>query len=79
MAELNSIPLLACSRNGKRGISFVCVWGFMAIMTALVMCARSQDSLTSVSMRMVRVVFSTAGFKGGRKQSPKTRATAAQR
>ena len=33
--------------------------GFMALITTLVLCARSQDSLLSVSVRRVHVVFST--------------------
>ena len=41
--------------------------GLMALITALVLCARSQDSLLSVLMRRVHVVFSTAGFMGGGK------------
>ena len=40
------------------------VWFFMALITTLVLCARSQDSLPSASVRRVNVVFSTAGFKG---------------
>ena len=32
---------------------------------AMVLCTRSQDSLLSVSVCRVRVVSSTAGFKGG--------------
>ena len=36
---------------------------FMALITAMVLCARSQDSLLSVSMRRVHVLFSTAEFK----------------
>ena len=39
--------------------------GFMALVTALVLCDKSQDSLLSVSVRRVRIAFSTAGFKGG--------------
>ena len=35
------------------------VWVFMAIITALVLCAKSQDSLLSVSMRRALVVIST--------------------
>ena len=52
----------------------VCV-RFMPLVTAMVLCARFQDSLLSVSVRRVRVVFSTSGFKGGEKQYPKTRET----
>ena len=33
--------------------------GFMAHITAMVLCARSQDSLLSVSVRRVLVVIST--------------------
>ena len=51
----------------------VYAWVFMTLITALVLCARSQDSLLSVSVRNVHVVFSTAGFKGGEKPCPKTR------
>ena len=50
--------------------------GFMAFIATLVLHARSQDSLLSVSVRRVHVVFPTAGFKGGRKPCPKTRETA---
>ena len=45
--------------------------GFMAFMTALVLCARSQDLVLSVSVRRVHVVFSAAGFTGGGKPFPK--------
>ena len=50
---------------------------FMAIITAMVLCARSQDSLSSMSLRRLHVVFSNVGFKGGGKRCPKTRETAA--
>ena len=43
---------------------YVCM-GFMALKTALVLCAMSQDSLLSASVRRLHVVFSTAGLKGG--------------
>ena len=43
--------------------------GFIAPIAALVLCARSQDSLLSASVVEVHVVFSTAGFKGGRIKS----------
>ena len=51
--------------------------GFMELITALVLCARSQYSVLSVSVRRVNVVFLTAGFKDGGKPCPKTRETAA--
>ena len=35
------------------------VRGFMALITTLVLCARSQDSVMSVSVRRVHVVLST--------------------
>ena len=38
---------------------------FMVLITAPVLCVRSQDSL--LSLCRVPVVFSTAGFKGGGK------------
>ena len=54
---------------------YVCM-GFMAlIMTALVLCARSQGSLLSVSVCRVNVVLPTAGFKCGGKTCLKTRKT----
>ena len=56
---------------------YVCV--FMALITAQVLCARSQDSVMSVSVRRVHVVLSIAGFKGGGKPRRKTRETAALR
>ena len=40
----------------------VCVWFFVALMTVMVLCPRSQDSLLSSSM--VKAVFSTTGKKG---------------
>ena len=51
---------------------FVCVF-FMALTTTLVLCARSQDFVISVSVRRVHVVLSTSGFKGGGKPCRKTR------
>ena len=51
---------------------YVCM-GFIELITALILWARSQDSLLSVSGRRVHVVFSTAGFKGGGRPCPKTR------
>ena len=51
----------------------VCVCVFMALITAQVLCARSQDLVMSVSVRRVHVVLSVAGFKGGGKPRPKTR------
>ena len=54
--------------------------GFMALITnTLVLCARSGDSLLSVSVRREHAVFSTAGFTGGRRPCPKARETAALR
>ena len=48
----------------------VCV-GFMALTIAMVLNAESQDSLLSVSVRPVHVVFSTAPFEGEGKPCPK--------
>ena len=48
-------------------------WDFVTLITAMVMCGRSQDSLLSVSVLRVHVVISTVGFKGGGKPCPKTR------
>ena len=53
--------------------------GVMPLITRMVLRARSQDSVLSVSVRREDVVFSTAGFKGGEKPCPKTRATASLR
>ena len=36
---------------------------FMALITATVLCARSRDSLLSVSVCRIHVIFSTVGFK----------------
>ena len=55
---------------------YVCI-GFMAIISAMVLCARFHDSLPSVSVRRVHVVFSTAGLKSGGKSYSKARDTAA--
>ena len=53
--------------------------GCMALITALVLCARSRDFVISVSVRTVHVAFLTAGFKGGRKPCIKTLETTALR
>ena len=45
----------------------MCVYDFMALITAMVLCARSQDSILSTLLSRVHVVFSTTGFKGGGK------------
>ena len=50
---------------------------FMAFITALVLFAKTQDSVLLASVRRVHVAFSTAGFKGGGKPRPRTRETAA--
>ena len=49
----------------------------LALVTTLVLCARSQDLVLSVPVRTVDVVLSTAGFKGRGKPCRKTRETAA--
>ena len=67
---------LSTSLKGK--ITSFCK-GFMALVTALILCARSQGLYLSVSERRVHVVFSTAGFKGGGKPCRKTGETAALR
>ena len=53
--------------------------GFMTLATALVLCARSLDSVLSMLVRRVLVVFSTAGFKGEGKPCLKTCETTALR
>ena len=45
---------------------------FMALLTAVVFYARSQDSFLPPSVCKAHVVFSTAGFKSGGKPCPKT-------
>ena len=57
---------------------YVCI-GFTALITAMVLCARSQDSVLSVSVRKERVVFSTTGFTMRGKPCPKTRESDALR
>ena len=62
----------------RPGDCCVCnIYGFIALKTAMVLCARSQDPLLPVSVCRVLVLFSTAGFKGGEKPCSKTRETAA--
>ena len=56
---------------------YVCV--FVALITTLVLSARSQDLALLVSVRRAYVVFSTVGDKGGGKPCRKTRETAALR
>ena len=50
----------------------------LAFLPIMVVCTRSQDSLLLVSVLRVHVVFSTDGFTGGAKPSPKIRGTAAR-
>ena len=49
---------------------YACI-GFMALIASMVLCARCQDSVLSVPVRRVHVVYSTAGCKGGNKPCPK--------
>ena len=51
-------------------------WVFMALITTLVLCARCQDSVLSVTVRRADALLSIALFKGGGKPRPKTRETA---
>ena len=44
------------------GYNMLYVCAFIALITTLVLCATSQDLVTSVSVRKVHVVLSTAGF-----------------
>ena len=62
-------------------VAYFCMYVsvFMALITTLVLCARSQDFVMSVSVRRLHVVLSTAGFKGEGKPCRKTRETAALR
>ena len=53
--------------------------GLWALLSTMVSCARSQDSLLSVSVCRVHVVNSSARFKGGSKACIKTHETAALR
>ena len=46
--------------------------GFTVLITAMGLCARSQDSFLSVSVRSVHVVFSNFGFQRGGKPCHKT-------
>ena len=57
---------------------FARIYGFYVAYNC-VLCARSQDSLLSVLVRRLHVVFSTAGFKGGGKPCHKTSETAVLR
>ena len=49
------------------------------LIATMVLCARFQDSLLSVSVRRVHVLYSTAGFKGRGKPCRKIRETVAMR
>ena len=51
-------------------VTIVCMC-FMALETAMVLCARSQDAVLSLSVRRTHVVFSTAGFTGGGSRAPR--------
>ena len=55
---------------------YICV-GFMALITAMVLFATSQDSVISVSVRRAHVVFSTAEITDGEKPCHKARKTTA--
>ena len=52
---------------------------FTTLITAMVLCAKSHDSLSSVSVGRVDVELSTAGLEGGGQTCHKTRETAAWR
>ena len=68
------IDCLFSITNTKSTIAWMYIrMSFTALITAMVMCAKSQDSLMSVSVRRVHVIFSTAELKGGGKPYPKTR------
>ena len=51
----------------------------MELITAMVLCARSRDSLLSASVRRVHVVFSTTGYKSKGRPCQKKHETAALR
>ena len=65
----NVVSASDCSASNHS--MYVCI--FMALVSTLVLCARSQDSLLSVSERRVHTVFSAVGFKGEGKPFAKTR------
>ena len=44
----------------------------MALVTAIVLGDKSEESVLQVSVRKANVVFSTAGFKGGGMPCPKS-------
>ena len=58
-----------CDTSKDVDVVNVCMYVrvFMALITTLILCARSEDLVMSVSVRRVHVVLSTAGFKGGGK------------
>ena len=70
MQILSKIPVYVCM--------YVCMYS-TALITATVLCTRSQDSVLSVSARRVHAVFLTAGFQDGEKPCRKTRETTALR
>ena len=76
---MNLVEFLCVHRTFQRhNLLSVCVcMCSLALITTLVLCARSQEFVMSVSVRSVHVVFSFAGFKGGRKPCRKTRETSA--
>ena len=64
----------------NKGGQDVCMYVLLKeLITTLVLCARSQDLVMSVSVRRVHFVFSTVGFKGGGKPCRRTRETDALR
>ena len=60
---LFDIQILETIKYIKADFSKGCmyVWVFMALITSMALCARSQDSLLSVSEHRVYIVFSTSG------------------
>ena len=69
-----------CQKKLTNFISRIYVrMGLMALITAIVLCARSQDSLLTVLARTVHVVFSTVRLRGGGKPCRTLRETAALR
>ena len=50
----------------------MCVFVFVALIVAMVLGARSRDSIQSVIVRRVHIVYSITGLKAGEKPCHKT-------
>ena len=74
-----TLPWIEYGLKPFYGVSMYARMGFMLLMPAVLLSTTLRDSLLSVLVRRIHVVFTIAGFKGGGKPCPKTHETATVR